>query len=227
VVLRIGSLVLLLVALMLGAPGVGLAQQTFQDVPPSSPFFEFIEELVSLNVTSGCNVAPPLYCPTNPVTREQMAAFMIKLRNTIPVMPQVVDANGQFVGRTLEHGPGTATVALAIQDRLVMPIEVDTTGFLNAGSLYFTEPTCQGQAFLDASPPNGKGFPRKVQFLAVLPPGKTLWIPDPNASPGVDTTVSTRDKSGTCSPFVDDLTLHRAVSVQDLSGLFLPPFDLL
>jgi hypothetical protein len=227
VVIRIGSLVLLLVALTLGAPGVGLAQQTFQDVPPSDPFFEFIEQLVSLNVTSGCNVAPPLYCPTNPVTREQMAAFMIKLRNTL--MPQVVDAGkpAKFVGRTLEHGPGTATVALEIQGRLFMPIEVDTTGFLNQGSLYFTEPGCQGQAFLNTSPVGGKGFPRKVQFLAVLPPGKTLWIPDPNASPGVDTTVSTRDKSGTCSPFADELTLHRAVSVQDLSGLFQPPFDLL
>jgi hypothetical protein len=84
VVIRMGSLLLLFVALMLGAPGVGLAQQTFQDVPPSNPFFPFIEELVDLGITTGCIVTPPLYCPNDPVTRAQMAAFIIKALDTVP-----------------------------------------------------------------------------------------------------------------------------------------------
>ncbi|HEY1252307.1 MAG TPA: S-layer homology domain-containing protein [Thermoanaerobaculia bacterium] len=53
----------------------------FQDVPcpatPQFPFSNFIEDLKTRGITGGCAVGPPaLYCPDNPVTREQMAAFL-------------------------------------------------------------------------------------------------------------------------------------------------------
>jgi hypothetical protein len=48
----------------------------FSDVPETSPFCKFIEELANRQVVSGCG--PNLYCPTNPVTREQMAVFVLK-----------------------------------------------------------------------------------------------------------------------------------------------------
>ena len=42
-------------------------------------FDPWIEELASLGVTGGCQVVPvPLYCPTNPNTRGQMAVFSVK-----------------------------------------------------------------------------------------------------------------------------------------------------
>jgi streptogramin lyase len=47
---------------------------TFSDVPCSSGFSPWIEELVRRGVTAGC--APGLYCPGNPVTRAQMAVFL-------------------------------------------------------------------------------------------------------------------------------------------------------
>jgi hypothetical protein len=47
-------------------------------LPPSSPFYNFIDRMAVLNITSGCSVSPPLYCPGNSVTREQMAAFLVK-----------------------------------------------------------------------------------------------------------------------------------------------------
>ncbi len=48
----------------------------FADVPETSPFCPFIEELARRAVVSGCGGTPPNYCPTQPVTREQMGVFI-------------------------------------------------------------------------------------------------------------------------------------------------------
>jgi hypothetical protein len=50
--------------------------QRFTDVPPSNPFYNFIDRLADLNITAGCGGGN--YCPTSPVTREQMAAFIVR-----------------------------------------------------------------------------------------------------------------------------------------------------
>jgi hypothetical protein len=47
----------------------------FGDVPCSSPFARWINELAARGVTSGCGGGN--YCPTAPVTREQMAVFLL------------------------------------------------------------------------------------------------------------------------------------------------------
>jgi hypothetical protein len=49
---------------------------TFADVPCSDPLAPWVEELVRRGVTAGCGGGN--YCPTNPVTRNQMAVFLIK-----------------------------------------------------------------------------------------------------------------------------------------------------
>jgi hypothetical protein len=55
--------------------------QRFNDVAPSNPFYNFIDRMAVLNITLGCSVSPPLYCPTSTVTREQMAAFLVRAFN--------------------------------------------------------------------------------------------------------------------------------------------------
>jgi hypothetical protein len=50
--------------------------EMFADVPASSPFCPYIEELSRRGITGGC--APNLFCPGDPVTRQQMAVFLIK-----------------------------------------------------------------------------------------------------------------------------------------------------
>ena len=50
----------------------------FADVPCSSPFAPWVNELVARGVTAGCGGG--LYCPTNPTTREQMAVFLLKAK---------------------------------------------------------------------------------------------------------------------------------------------------
>jgi hypothetical protein len=46
----------------------------FNDVPASSPFCRWIEELARRGVVTGCGGGN--YCPTAAVTREQMAVFI-------------------------------------------------------------------------------------------------------------------------------------------------------
>ncbi|MFY9553002.1 MAG: S-layer homology domain-containing protein, partial [Thermoanaerobaculia bacterium] len=48
----------------------------FLDVPASNPFAPWIEELAGLGVTAGCGGGN--YCPLAPVTRAQMAVFLLK-----------------------------------------------------------------------------------------------------------------------------------------------------
>jgi len=55
------------------------AASTFLDVPPSHPFFSFVETLVKNGVTAGC--ATNYYCPDSPVTRAQMAVFLLLSKN--------------------------------------------------------------------------------------------------------------------------------------------------
>lgn len=52
--------------------------QRFDDVPPSSPFYNFVDRMAVLGITLGCSASPPLYCPSQSVTRGQMAAFLVR-----------------------------------------------------------------------------------------------------------------------------------------------------
>ena len=52
------------------------AMQRFTDVPPANIFYAFIEEMAVRGITLGCG--PGIYCPQSPVTREQMAAFLVR-----------------------------------------------------------------------------------------------------------------------------------------------------
>jgi len=47
---------------------------TFNDVPTSHPFFQFIEALAASGITGGCGGGN--YCPDAPLTRGQMAVFL-------------------------------------------------------------------------------------------------------------------------------------------------------
>jgi hypothetical protein len=48
----------------------------FQDVPTSYWAADWIEQLATEGITGGCS--NDNYCPMNPVTRDQMAVFLVK-----------------------------------------------------------------------------------------------------------------------------------------------------
>ena len=54
------------------------AVATFPDVPTSNPFFHYVQTIYQLGITGGC--AGGNYCPGNPVTRAQMAVFLLKAK---------------------------------------------------------------------------------------------------------------------------------------------------
>ena len=54
------------------------ATPMFADVPASSPFCSWIEELARRGVVGGCSGGN--YCPTAPVSREQMAVFVLRTK---------------------------------------------------------------------------------------------------------------------------------------------------
>jgi hypothetical protein len=51
----------------------------FVDVPPSFWAVKWIEQLAIEGITSGCSVG--YYCPATPVTRAEMAVFLVRVFN--------------------------------------------------------------------------------------------------------------------------------------------------
>jgi uncharacterized repeat protein (TIGR01451 family) len=54
------------------------ASQRFNDVPLSNPFYNFIDRLAVLQITLGCTPNHLMFCPSDSVTRAQMAAFLVR-----------------------------------------------------------------------------------------------------------------------------------------------------
>jgi len=65
---------------------------TFPDVPCSSNFAPWIEALAAAGITGGCGGGN--YCPTNVVTRQQMAVFLLKTKHGSTFVPPV--CSGDF-----------------------------------------------------------------------------------------------------------------------------------
>jgi hypothetical protein len=54
------------------------ASGVFADVPVGYWAAAWIEQLAAEGVTGGCNTNPLQYCPSNPVSRDQMAVFLVR-----------------------------------------------------------------------------------------------------------------------------------------------------
>jgi photosystem II stability/assembly factor-like uncharacterized protein len=52
--------------------------QRFNDVPPQNVFYNFIDRMAVLGITVGCTPDHLMYCPSDPVKREQMSAFLLR-----------------------------------------------------------------------------------------------------------------------------------------------------
>ncbi|MCS7025587.1 MAG: SBBP repeat-containing protein [Bryobacteraceae bacterium] len=70
-------------------------QPFFEDVPPSHPQYRWIQKLRELGITTGCNLIQ--FCPNDPVTRGQMAAFLVRAKFgsnfTFPTTPYFQDVS--------------------------------------------------------------------------------------------------------------------------------------
>jgi hypothetical protein len=50
----------------------------FADIALEDPFAPWIEQLFNEGITGGCGTSPARYCPDQPVTRGQMAVFLVR-----------------------------------------------------------------------------------------------------------------------------------------------------
>jgi chitodextrinase len=68
----------------------------FADVPANYWARSYIERLYSAGITGGCGVSPLSYCPTSPVTRAQMAIFLLRAEHGSGYVPPA--ASGTVFG---------------------------------------------------------------------------------------------------------------------------------
>jgi hypothetical protein len=98
----------LALAMVLAVPLTVVAAHTFDDVPDSNEFHGSITWMHDNGITVGCN--PPdntLFCPSDGVTREQMASFMRRFAQTQGSAGANVNDTGSNVATN-----GTAMVEL-------------------------------------------------------------------------------------------------------------------
>jgi hypothetical protein len=116
--LALGAIALAAIAIPLA-----LASDRFMDVPNNNPHHDDISAIAGAGVTTGCG--PGLYCPDEPVLREQMASFLrrgigrVALGDLTPMM----SGSGGFPG-------GTASWSYTITPGLPMNALPGARGFI-------------------------------------------------------------------------------------------------
>jgi hypothetical protein len=81
--------------LAFAAPAMAQNCVGFTDVPSSSPFCEHVEWIKNRGITTGCTATA--YCPDNPVTRLQMAAFLKRFGDALTPVDLPVASAGPTV----------------------------------------------------------------------------------------------------------------------------------
>src|SRR6185295_13544405 len=71
------------------APDIGADELrvTFADVPRSHWAWSFVETVYANGVAGGCATNPPRFCPDAPVTRAQVAVFLLRAREGSSYLP--------------------------------------------------------------------------------------------------------------------------------------------
>ena len=73
----------------------------FGDAPAWDPAAAWIEELSREGITGGCGANPPMFCPTDGVTRGQMAVFILRSKYGAGYDPP--PATGVFTDVPIDH----------------------------------------------------------------------------------------------------------------------------
>jgi hypothetical protein len=154
------------------------AVATFPDVPTSNPFFHYVETIYQLGITGGCSGGN--YCPSSPVTRAQMAVFLLKAKYGSSHVPpacvgtftDVPCTPGSGFGDWIEElaslgitggcGPGLYCPGNTVTRKQMAPFLMKTL----YGSSH-VPPTCTG-LFTDVPCSPGVGFDDFIEELYTL-----------------------------------------------------------
>lgn len=160
----------------------------FADVSSGHPFFPWIQAMRDLGVTSSCGstLAGPIYCPDNPVTRGQMAAFIIRDRFgsstgfTYPATPLFADvpATNVFFAwiQKMKQIGITSSCGTSLAGQLYCPDDPVTRAqmavFLMRGAFNQLLPV-GSPVIVSVSPAAG---PRGYTILVALTGQNTNWV---------------------------------------------------
>jgi hypothetical protein len=138
----------------------------FADVDSNDVFYEFIGKLSAAGITLGCGqnaLGQPLYCPGNTVTREQMAAFIIRALGEFspppPVEQRFLDVTpsntfyafiDRLATRQITRGCGDGTIYCPHQE----VTREQMAAFIMRALGEFSPPPPASQRFLDVPPSN-------------------------------------------------------------------------
>jgi len=135
-------------ATVVGVPVAVIAADAFNDVPDSNTFHSSITWMKDNEVTLGCN--PPAnteYCPTDNVTREQMAAFMRRLAQTFGNAGTQVTEVGDTVAIDSTTGVEVLSVVVSPKDAVNVTLNAHVVIAANgprSGSYEIHRESCSG-----------------------------------------------------------------------------------
>lgn len=105
-----------------------------------------------------------------------------------------------------------------------MAVSLDKTGFLYAGELFFSSDDCSGTPYTTPPDPSTD----LILPTLVMLPGKTIYVPDPNAVAKSVALQSIQEKDNPCEPTScgGNVCPHLvpAIPLVDLDTYFTPPF---
>lgn len=146
----------------------------FVDVADGSLFAEDIYKIAARGVTVGCSTNPPMFCPDQSVTREQMAAFIIRALGDFnppaPPSQRFIDVppNNPFYAFIDEMAVRQITVGCPAPSYCPgsqVPHQ-EIAAFIMRARGEFTPPTPPAQRFTDV--PVGNVFYKFIDRMAVL-----------------------------------------------------------
>lgn len=91
--------VLLVRAVLNGQEPPAVSRVTFNDVPASRWSHKWVEDIFVRGITTGCTITPRNFCPDNPVTRAELAVFILRVLNITapqPSGPTFSDSQGSW-----------------------------------------------------------------------------------------------------------------------------------
>ena len=138
-------------------------ESDFTDVPPTYPLYTYINKIFQRGISAGC--ASGLYCPGSPITREQMAIFIIRALHEpgyVPPMPatqRFQDVSPARIGYAFIDELAQRGITSGCGDGLSFcpdsPITREQTAIFIIRALHepgYVPPTPATQRFQDVSP---------------------------------------------------------------------------
>jgi hypothetical protein len=144
----------------------------FADVPQGHPFYTVIGKMSARGITQGCG--QNLYCPDDPVTRGQMAVFIIRALGEFnppaPPLQRFVDVPPSNSFYAFIDQMAVRQITLGCGGPFYCPedpvLREQMAAFILRGLGEFNPPDPPMQRFLDVGPTNG--FYRFIDRMAVL-----------------------------------------------------------